>query len=93
MTVNSEPDLEPINIGTGVGTSIKELAKLTAKYMNYQGELKWDTSKPNGVMRKVLDVTRMNQALPEFTPISFEEGLQKTIKWYLENKESADSRE
>jgi len=92
ISINSESDLEPINIGTGVGTSIKELADLTAKYMNYQGELKWDTSKPNGVMRKVLDVTKMKSKFPDFTPISFEEGLRQTISWYLENKQSADSR-
>lgn len=92
MTVNAESDLDPINIGTGVGTSIKELADLTAKYMNYSGELKWDTSKPNGVMRKVLDVSKMKEKMPEFSPISFEEGLKKTIEWYLPNKALADSR-
>jgi GDP-L-fucose synthase len=92
MAINSEPDLDPINIGTGVGTSIKELAELTAKFMNYQGNLKWDTSKPNGVMRKVLDVSKMKIKFPDFNPISFENGLQKTIKWYLENKKEADLR-
>ena len=92
MSINAESDLDPINIGTGVGTSIKELAELTAKYMNYQGELKWDTSKPNGVMRKVLDVSKMKIKYPDFKPVSFESGLKQTIAWYLENKDLADSR-
>ena len=92
MAINADPDLEPINIGTGVGTSIKELAELTAQYMNYKGELKWDKSKPNGVMRKVLDVSRMKKCFPDFKPVSFSEGLKATIDWYLQNKSLADSR-
>lgn len=85
-------DLEPVNIGTGVGTSIKDLAELTGKYMNFNGVLEWDTSKPNGVPRKVLDITRMKQKLPNFKPLSFEVGLKLTIDWYLKNKKEADAR-
>ena len=90
--VNQPHDLEPVNIGTGVGTSIKELAELTSKYMNFNGALEWDTSKPNGVPRKVLDITRMKNKLPNFKPISFEVGLKLTIDWYLKNKKEADAR-
>lgn len=90
--IDQPHDLEPINIGTGVGTSIKELAELTATYMNFKGGLKWDTSKPNGVPRKVLDISRMRQKIPDFRPIAFEVGLKLTIDWYLENKEKADAR-
>jgi GDP-L-fucose synthase len=93
LSVELEHDLEPINIGTGVSTSIKELSELVAKLMDFKGELKWDTSKPNGVARKVLDITRMKKVFPEFSPVSFECGLESTIEWYLENKESADLRD
>ena len=90
--VDQPHDLKPVNIGTGIGTSIKELAELTASYMNFQGGLEWDTSKPNGVPRKVLDITRMKQKLPQFKPLSFEVGLKVTIDWYLKNKKQADAR-
>ena len=70
-SLDLEHDLEPINIGTGVGTSIKELAELTAQYINFKGKLEWDTSKPNGVPRKVLDIKRMREKLPKFIPLSW----------------------
>ena len=90
--IDQPHDLKPINIGTGVGTSIKKLAELTAKYMNFHGALDWDTSKPNGVPRKVLDTTRMKEKLPNFKPLPFEVGLKATIDWYLKNKKEADAR-
>lgn len=90
--IEQEHDLQPVNIGTGVGTSIKELAELTAIYMNYKGKLDWDITKPNGVPRKVLNISRMKQKIPKFKPIGFEVGLKLTIDWYLENKKEADAR-
>jgi GDP-L-fucose synthase len=90
--IEQEHDLIPVNIGTGVGTSIKELAELTATYMNYHGGLEWDTTKPNGVRRKVLNISRMKEKIPDFKPIGFEVGLKITIDWYLDNKKEADAR-
>jgi len=90
--IEQDHDLTPVNIGTGVGTSIKQLAELTATYMNYHGRLEWDTTKPNGVPRKVLDISRMRRKIPNFKPIGFELGLKITIDWYLENKKEADAR-
>lgn len=92
MAVSLDHDLKPINIGTGIGTSIKELAEAVADNLNFTGELKWDITKPNGVARKVLDVSRMKTIFPDFKPYVFEEGLAHTVKWYLNNKKSADSR-
>lgn len=83
---------EPLNIGTGIGTSIKELAEIIAKLTGYRGEIVWDTSKPDGVLRKVLDVSRMKSVLGWEPPTSLEDGLAKTIRWYLENKAEADAR-
>jgi GDP-L-fucose synthase len=51
---------EPINIGTGEEVTIKELAELIAKVLNYQGEIEWDTSKPNGTPRKLLDCSKLH---------------------------------
>jgi len=92
MFINQDHDLTPVNIGTGVGTSILELAELTKKYIGYFGQLKWDSSKPNGIRRKVLDISRMKEKIPEFKPINIEVGLKVTIDWYKKNKLEADKR-
>jgi GDP-L-fucose synthase len=83
---------EPLNIGTGVGTSIKELAEVVAHLTRFRGEIVWDTSKPDGVLRKVLDVSRMKSILGWQPPTSLEAGLDRTIRWYLANKVEADAR-
>jgi GDP-L-fucose synthase len=85
-------DLEPINVGTGVGTSIRELAELIRKLTGFQGGIEWDTSKPGGTQRKVLDVRRMREKLNWSPRYSLEAGLAETIDWYLKNKETADRR-
>ncbi len=82
-----------VNVGTGIGTTIKELSELTAKHVGYEGEIRWDSDKPDGVMRKVLDVSRMKQVLQWEPPTTLSDGLKKTIDWYLANKEEADDRE
>ena len=83
---------EPLNIGTGVGTTIRELSELVARFTGFKGRIVWDTSKPDGVNRKVLDVSRMKRVLGWAPPTSLEAGLEQTIRWYLENKETADAR-
>jgi GDP-L-fucose synthase len=83
---------EPLNVGTGIGTSIKELAEIIRRLTGYQGAIVWDTSKPDGVLRKVLDVSRMKSVLGWQPPTSLEDGLAKTIRWYVENKTEADAR-
>jgi GDP-L-fucose synthase len=85
-------DTEPLNIGTGVGTSIRELAETTNDIVGFEGEMVWNTSKPDGQMLKVLDVTRMKAELGWLPPTSLRDGLKKTIDWYIENKETADAR-
>lgn len=72
---------EIINIGSGSEVSIKELADKISKITNFDGQVEWDTTKPNGTMRKLLDNTRIN-SLGWYPSISLEEGLQKTIDWY-----------
>jgi nucleoside-diphosphate-sugar epimerase len=83
---------EPLNIGTGIGTSIRELSEMVALHAGFRGEIVWDSSKPDGVMKKVLDVSRMKKVLGWEPPTSLEEGLKKTIAWYKSNKEEADAR-
>ena len=82
-TENYDSD-DHINIGTGIGISIRELAGKIAEIAGFDGEIVWDKSKPDGMPVKVLDVERINR-LGWNPSISFEDGLEKTINWYKEN--------
>ncbi len=74
---------ELINVGSGSDVSIKELAELIAQKTNYSGSLNWDTSKPNGMPRKCLDVSEIKRL--GFSPsISLEQGIELTIQQYKE---------
>jgi GDP-L-fucose synthase len=75
---------EIINVGTGKDITIKELAKTIAKVVGYEGDIAWDTNKPNGTPRKLLNVNKL-QDLGWRHSVDLEEGLEKTYKWYLEN--------
>lgn len=72
---------EVINIGTGIDHSIKELAEIVGKLVGYTGPIDWDSTKPDGMPRKCLDVSKM-QALNIKTMITLEEGLMEMIKAY-----------
>jgi GDP-L-fucose synthase len=83
----------PLNIGTGVGTSIRELAETIHEVSGFRGKMTWDTDKPDGAAKKVLDVTRMKQVLDGWTPpTGLKAGLDKTIAWYRANKAEADAK-
>lgn len=83
----------PLNIGTGIGTSIRELAETVNEVSGYKGKMVWNTDKPDGAALKVLDVTRMKQVLDDWTPpTSLKDGLAKTISWYRANKAAADAK-
>jgi GDP-L-fucose synthase len=76
---------EIINVGTGKDITIKELAKTIAKVVGYEGDIAWDTNKPNGTPRKLLNVNKL-QELGWKHSINLEEGLKETYHWYLENQ-------
>lgn len=83
----------PLNIGTGVGTTIKELAETLSAVTNYRGRLLWNTDKPDGTAKKVLDVARMRRVLDGWAPpTGLRDGLAKTIAWYRANKAQADAK-
>jgi GDP-L-fucose synthase len=83
----------PLNIGTGIGTTIKELAETVHEVTGYQGKLAWLTDKPDGAAKKVLDVSRMKEALGGWVPpTNLKAGLAKTISWYKANKAEADAK-
>jgi GDP-L-fucose synthase len=78
---------EPVNIGSGQEISILELAELIVELTGFEGELAWDTSKPNGQPRRALDTSRAEECFGFKARTSFREGLQKTVAWYRENQE------
>ena len=83
----------PLNIGTGIGTSIRELVETINSVTGYSGQLIWNTDKPDGAMMKVLDVSRMSNALGGWSPpTNLRDGLSKTIAWYRANKSQADEK-
>ena len=78
---NTYDSSEHLNIGTGEDLSIKELAELVAELSGFKGELAWDSSKPDGTPRKVLDVSKA-KALGWEPKISLRDGIASTIAWY-----------
>jgi GDP-L-fucose synthase len=77
---------EPVNLGSGFEIQIRDLANLIAGLTGYQGEIVWDTSKPNGQPRRALDVSRAEKFFGFRARTPFEEGLKRTIDWYLEKR-------
>lgn len=73
---------EPVNLGAGFEIKIKDLAELVQRLTGYQGQLRWDTSRPNGQPRRMLDVERAREQFGFTAKIGFEEGLLETIEWY-----------
>jgi GDP-L-fucose synthase len=72
----------PVNIGVGSEITIKELANLISSMVGYEGQIVYDTSKPNGQPRRCLDTSRAFQEFGFKAKTSLEEGLKKTIDWY-----------
>jgi GDP-L-fucose synthase len=83
---------EPINIGTGEDITIRELAEMIARIVGFEGEVVWDTTKPDGTPRKLLDVSRLG-ALGWRPKVSLEEGIRRTYEWYLAALSAGISKE
>ena len=79
-------DPSPINIGTGAEINIGDLATLIASTMGYNGELVFDSSKPDGQPRRCVDTTKAQAAFGFSAGVSFEDGLEKTIEWFKGSK-------
>lgn len=82
---------QPLNIGTGKDISIKQLVEYIISAVNYEGDVDWNTDKPDGQMKKLLDTTRMKEYI-DITPIEISEGIKKTVQWYISNKDEADAK-
>lgn len=84
--MNTYNEVDFVNVGTGEEVSIKELALLIKAVVGYEGELKFDPSKPDGTLRKLLDTSRINGAGWQ-SGTSLKVGLELTYKWFLDNYE------
>lgn len=73
-----------VNVGTGTDVTIKELATLVAEAVGYRGVIEWDTSKPDGTPRKLLDVSKLTEA-GWSASIGLQEGIRSTVEWYRAN--------
>lgn len=81
----TQPMLSHINVGSGVDCTIKALTETVAKVVGYQGKIEWDTSKPDGAPRKLMDVSRLER-LGWTATIGLEQGLTKSYEWFLDNQ-------
>lgn len=79
---------EPVNIGSGMEITIRELAELICDLCGFKGELVWDASKPDGQPRRCLDVSRAQQEFGFTAKTSFRDGLIETIAWYEKHREA-----
>lgn len=77
---------DPVNLGSAYEISIKDLVGIIVKETGFKGEVRWDTSKPNGQPRRKLDTSRAEKEFGFKSKTTFEEGLRKTIAWYKENR-------
>jgi GDP-L-fucose synthase len=83
----------PLNLGTGVEISIKDLASMIKKLTGFNGHITWDKSKPDGQKRKYYDMSLFKEKLGYIPNTSLEDGLEKTIKWYRLNRKQIIERE
>jgi GDP-L-fucose synthase len=84
---NTQPMLSHINVGSGVDCTIKELTETVAKVVGYTGKIVWDTTKPDGAPRKLMQVDRLNTLGWKYS-INLESGLSNTYEWFIANQDT-----
>lgn len=87
----NKPD--PVNIGTGFEIKIKDLVEMIAKIIGFRGKILWDSSKPDGQPRRMLDTSKAEKEFGFKAKTTFDDGLKKTIDWYLGTKKIVDPSE
>ena len=76
---------EPVNLASGQETSIKKLALIIKKQIGYEGNIVWDTNKPSGPQRRVIDINKAKKEFGYKITTSLEDGIKKTVDWYVNN--------
>lgn len=88
MATQRYSDAAPVNLGTNSEISIKNLAELICEVMEFEGELVWQTDKPNGQPRRCLDTQRAKQAFGFEAQTDFRKGLKQTVDWYRQHAQT-----
>jgi GDP-L-fucose synthase len=83
---NTEPMLSHINVGTGIDCTIRELVETVAKVTGFKGDIVFDSTKPDGAPRKLMDVSRLEK-LGWKASVSLEEGLTRSYQWFINNQD------
>lgn len=73
---------EPVNIAQNFGLSVKELSRIITKHFNFSGQIKWDSTKPDGALKKVMDDRRFLKVFPDFKFTTLDDGIKATISYY-----------
>jgi len=81
---NTKSMLSHINVGTGKDVTIREMAETMKQVVSFKGELSFDTTKPDGAPRKLIDVSRLSNMGWKYS-VNLKDGLSKTYRWYLKN--------
>ena len=88
-SAHSNPRLSHINVGSGVDVSIRQLAETMKQVIGFKGKLKFDSSKPDGPPRKLIDVTKLSNMGWNYQ-IELEDGLKLTYEWFLSSRKQSD---
>jgi GDP-L-fucose synthase len=83
---------EPVNLGVGAEITIRELVTLIARLTGFEGEIRWDATKPDGQPRRALDTSRARERFGFTATTSFEDGLRRTIDWYAQQRSNRAER-
>ncbi len=83
----------PVNLGTCMEITIRDLVELIAKLTGFKGEIRWDASKPDGQPRRCLDTSRAAELFDWKATVGFEDGLARTIEWFREHRKDIESAE
>ncbi len=83
---------DPVNLGSGMEITIKDLLETICRLMDYSGEIRWDSTKPDGQPRRQLDVSRAENEFGFRAKVNFEEGLKRTIEWYMVNADRLNQK-
>ncbi|HEY8924051.1 MAG TPA: NAD-dependent epimerase/dehydratase family protein, partial [Polyangia bacterium] len=82
---------DPVNLGSGTDISIRDLAALIARETGFEGRFVWDTTKPNGQPKRLLDVTRARERFGFAAEVSFAEGIRRTVAFYEQHRDAIDA--
>jgi GDP-L-fucose synthase len=83
---------DPVNLGSNAELYIRDLVPMLCELLGFEGEVRWDTTKPDGQPRRAVDGERAEKQFGFTASTPFDEGLRRTVEWYLSHREEAEAR-